>query len=48
MFMKEEEEDVSVDAAKKFYMSEKNAYEVLIPIEKEKKASIDFILNEKL
>ncbi|CAM7072031.1 MULTISPECIES: hypothetical protein [Enterobacter] len=32
--MKEEEEEVSLDEAKKVQMSEKDAYEVLISIEK--------------
>ena len=34
--MKEEEEELSIDEAKKVQMSEKDAYEVLIAIEKKK------------
>lgn len=34
--MKEEEEELSIDEAKKIQMSEKDAYEVLIAIEKKK------------
>ena len=34
--MKEEEEELSIDEAKKVQMSEKDSYEVLIAIEKKK------------
>ena len=34
--MKEEEEELSIDEAKKVQMSENDAYEVLIAIEKKK------------
>ncbi|MBT0647278.1 hypothetical protein KJJ93_30260, partial [Escherichia coli] len=46
--MKEEEEELSIDEAKKVQMSEKDAYEVLIAIEKMKSYIIGLIFNNYL